>query len=253
MRDLQLKHLSYSNITLWFYCKRKWLLKYEHGVKTQSSPAQIFGTAMHRAIQKSWSDGQPITAYAGGFKRILFDTLEEQGVTLVDSVLHELAETGESIIRDPLASNILSSIIVAGPEMIERKVEFTVPGVPISVVGYIDAIDVNCVPYDIKTSWNNWSRSRADGEYQPDFYLTALDQLGETKHAGMFTYVIVIKNMSAPAVYTIDSPRTGYTNRTNMLVKTMWDEYNSGGMNFGLKDNKCSNCDMFKQCNEIFR
>jgi CRISPR/Cas system-associated exonuclease Cas4 (RecB family) len=251
MRDVQLKHLSYSNITLWFYCKRKWLLKYKYGVKIPSTPAQIFGTAMHRMIQKSWTNNQPIITYTNEFKRILFETIEEQGAKLANSAIYALAEAGESIINDPLVSNILNSVVVSGSAMIERQVEFTVPGVPISVVGYIDAIDVNGVPYDIKTSWNNWSRSRANAEVQPDFYLTALDQLGETQHAGKFTYVIVIKNTSAPAVYTIDSPRVGYTERTNLLVKTMWDEYNSGGIRLGLKNNKCSNCDMFKQCNEI--
>jgi len=61
---------------------------------------------------------------------------------------------------------------------IEKRVQLSVPGVPIPIIGYIDNIPCDGVPEDIKTAARMWSQAKADAELQPLFYLAALNQAG---------------------------------------------------------------------------
>jgi hypothetical protein len=93
-------------------------------------------------------------------------------------------------------------------------VEFELEGVP-KVIGYVDIIQDNGVPMDIKTSQWGWDEGKAQEQLQPLFYLRALGG-----HA--FDYLIVVKNTLVPSV-AITHATYDDVERVNDIVREAWE------------------------------
>jgi len=78
-----------------------------------------------------------------------------------------------------------------GP-FVERFVKLQVPGVDIPVIGYVDVMTSDMVPWDIKTSARAWTPDKLTSETQPLFYIAALNQAGY-RPDGTFRHFITTK------------------------------------------------------------
>lgn len=248
MKDLNIKHLSYSSVAMWYRCPREWWLKYKYNITPPSTSPLAFGTAMHRTIQQGLLKGGINNGDADLFGEWLKSAANEAGIRMFMKEFDELKRTGENIILDPTIQHVVNSIKVSSPEQIEMKIEFEVPGVPLPVLGYIDIIDDEGHPYDIKTSKYDWDEGRADAEIQPDFYLTALDILGDHRHKGSFSHLIIVKNADAPSAYMMDTQREDYRERVFTYVQEMWRGVESEEWQEKVVREACVNCKLKVPC-----
>jgi len=219
MRNLT--HLSYSSVSLWHQCPRAWYLKYRLGITGPPTAAQIYGTAMHQTVQDALVNRIHMNAAADNFKDNFVHEMKLRRADLTDRDMMYHIELGRETLLDPFSAELFKSVHVCRESQIEKKIEFMVPGVPIPVLGYIDIVDDAGHIYYIKTSRTDWSQERADTGTQVDFYLTAQDSLGDHRHGGKFTYIIMTK--TRPTVYFLDTQRTNYIERVYGLVQEMWD------------------------------
>jgi hypothetical protein len=148
----------------------------------------------------------------------------ENGIAWGKDSEESMDALGVKMFSDPDTIALVDSLqplVVEDQVQIERRVELTVPGVPIPVIGYIDLIEQDGVPADFKTSARSWSQKQADSEMQPCFYLAALNQSGwegiyplhwdkeKGKWNGTFTFRhYVFVKTKTPKVQIWESTRT---------------------------------------------
>jgi len=245
--NLNITKLSYSSVALWNYCPRAWLLKYHFGFTTPSSLAQSFGTAMHRSIQKSLVDKVSLISLSKTFHKEIFKAIAENKVSYKINDIKNAITLGENILKSPMIGEIFKTINVKAGAQIEHKFEFRVPKVRVPVIGFIDIIDDNGIPYDIKTSKWLWSFQKAMEETQPDFYLTALEYEGIPSPNNEFIYAIVMKT-EEPSAYLIETKRENYKKRTHELVQNMWKGVEEKAWEHTIENKNCENCGLRKQC-----
>ena len=213
-------HLSYSAVSTFNQCPRMWWLGYIRGVKQPSTQAQMYGTAVHTIIE-GLMVGEPIDAVTAVKKAIAKNG--GRGTSTQNFLdIKETALDIESILNDPGVDSVLRGIKVETGN-IERYVEFTIPGVPLPVVGYIDAIQVNGVPLDIKTSAFDWDEDRAANETQPMYYLRAL--YPNNPELDEFDHLVFVKSSLIPRAYLIRTHYPGFADKVDKLVRDAW-----GGM-----------------------
>ena len=246
--ELKAKHLSYSSISLFSRCPREWWLRYQYGISSPPTPALSFGTAMHKTIQGALLLNGDILTAGRKFETNLVQACLKDSIRLGTNDKANLLKLGQDLLNEPIIQQMIGEIKVSGPEQVEKKVEFLVPGVDLPVIGYIDIIDNNGHPYDIKTSAWDWDEARADAEIQPDFYLTALDLEGDHRHAGDFSHLILVKKPDNPTAYMMDTHRVGYQERVFALVQKTWDGIQSEAWESKVVRSACANCKLKGPC-----
>lgn len=175
---MEIDHLSYSSISTYQRCPRKWKFRYIEKIPTIASEALAFGGAFHNTIEQYLKVGGDLLAHweekwveKTQEEDVLFDTetddaMYQQGIEMFQS----------PSIREGLAQ--IKPLWIGDVPMIEQKVSLEVENVPVPVIGYIDILTADNLPGDFKTSSNRWSVDKAEGEIQPLFYLAALHQAG---------------------------------------------------------------------------
>lgn len=247
---LNINKLSYSNIALWNFCPRAWILRYHYGIRTPSSSAQVFGTVIHRVIQKSLLEKTKLKHQIDQLQKEIYKAMRENKLPCNINEITELIYMGNKILKDPMTSEILETINISSESQIEHKFEFRVPGVRVPIIGYIDIIDDNGVPYDIKTSKWDWSYDKAIKELQPDFYLTGLDYENRKSPNDQFTYIIVMKT-EEPSSYFIDTNRPNYKERTYEIIKNTWKGIKNREWELDQEKPACRTCDLKKECHLV--
>ena len=207
-------HLSYSSVSTFAYCPRMWWLNYVRGVRTPSSPAQMYGTAVHTIIE-GMMVGKPVDAVTA--VKMAAAKNGVRGTSLKGFDIQATADDIMSIMEDPGVASVLAGIRV-DPGNVEVLIEFEVPGVPHKVIGYIDAIQTDGVPLDIKTSAWDWDDDRAKNETQPMFYLRALNTGNEK-----FDHLVFVKNSLVPRAYVIRTEYPGFLERVDAMVLEAWE------------------------------
>lgn len=227
------EHLSYSSISTYLLCPRAWRYRYIERVKVPTAPALVFGSAVHTAIEDyirarvdpelSEERDVPISDRFAASWKIRVETEREIAWDSKNSA-DSMAKLGATMCGGPIEVtgggpkrglrnlsvflNDLKPLIVDDQPVVEKRVEFTVPGVPIPIIGYIDMIASDGVPIDFKTAGRAWYSKKAHSELQPAFYLLALMQEGYTANPdGRFRYIIVTKTKKTK-VQVIDTKRT---------------------------------------------
>lgn len=230
------QHLSHSSVTTYTSCARSWKYSYLQKVKTPSAPALMFGSAFHDAVEGYLVDldmceGKDITPLTERWRHAWGAQVSEAGeVDWGVSTEKEFLNLGLKMLKRQGIVAAIEDIMLFGgddvpiADVVERKVEFTVPGVPVPVIGYIDVIDEDGVPIDLKTASRAWNAGREHDELQPAFYIAALDQGGwEHNPKSLFRYYIFTKTKS-PEVYVLETSRS----RADIqwcfgLIQDVWD------------------------------
>jgi len=187
-----IEHLSYSSISQYLSCPAAWRYKYVLNLPMVVSPELAFGSAFHKTLQDYLTGkGTLIPLWMEAWN------VQKESVTQWDmNTPEEFANTGVRILSD---EHVLRNIynMKAGKDeqgyCIEKKVDLHVPGVPIPIIGFIDFIDEQGIPCDIKTSGKSWAQDKAQGETQTLFYLAALNQAGNRAHGWRFKHYIFVK------------------------------------------------------------
>lgn len=204
-----IEHLSYSSISTYLLCPRSWRYRYIDKVETPVSPALVFGSAFHDALEAYVKDKESPLAHhwntawkAQTESRDVSWDKEPAAYDVLGIAMFSKEETVQVV-------DAIKPLMINDYPMIEERVELRVPGVPVPVIGFIDVIEKDGIPADFKTSARSWTQKRADDELQPTFYLAALNQLGfEMNPDLMFRYYVFVKNAKKPALQIWETQRT---------------------------------------------
>ena len=252
-----LDHLSYSSINTYHLCPRSWRLRYVDKVRTPSASALVFGGAFHDTLEAAIGalalDKVSVSEIAWLLK--LWSEkwqakLASEQVAWGENSPEELAILGARMLGGKLdvsgagpnrvetmpqfLSKIVPMMVDAKPDFagvepaIERKISLSVPGVPVSIIGYIDIITADGVPGDFKTSDKAWYADKANDELQPFFYLAALAQAGTPVPDGKFYYYIFTKTQKPKAQILVVKHTVAEMLWLFEYIKDTWEAIQAG-------------------------
>lgn len=175
---MDIDHLSYSSISTYQRCPRKWKFRYLEKIPTISSAPLAFGGAFHNTIEDFIVEGGDLLDH---WEERWMEKTQEDDVQFDAEEDEALYQQGVEMFQSPSIREGLSKIKplwIGDTPMVEQKVSLEVENVPVPVIGYVDIITDDNLPGDFKTSSRKWGESKAQKEIQPLFYLAALDQAG---------------------------------------------------------------------------
>lgn len=200
-------HLSYSSISLYLECPEAWRRKYIAKEPTVSTPALVFGSAFHGALETQLKTGQPaLAAWSDAWTAALERGPVDFGFDTPEKHYNE----GIRLLSNAGVADAINKLTVRNAEtgpLIEQKISLNVPGVPVPVIGFIDFISADGVPCDLKTSAYAWTADKAANSLQGLFYLAALNQAGQNFHGWRFRHVVFVKTKE-PRVQVIENLHT---------------------------------------------
>jgi hypothetical protein len=176
-----LKHLSISSIEKYLDCPMKWRASYVDKVAEEPSARtlpMLFGSAFHKGLE-AWGEDQQ--AMQTAFREKWHELVK----TLPGSFWERMVEAGE---RSPagyeqlgyqLIREFLALPIKSKPVAREQKFVVKLPGVPVPLLGYIDAIvevEGKRRILDFKTTGDRWTQHKMDWSLQPAGYRYAVKE-----------------------------------------------------------------------------
>ncbi len=170
-----IEHLSYSSISLYLDCPEAWRRKYIAGEPTRKTSALAFGSAFHATVERLCQDAQ--YDWSGIWSEEFAKAFEDVSLEEEETPEQHFNEGVRLLTNDEIIAAI-RNIKPLNSEMIEKRVELRVPGVPVPVIGYIDVILEDGTPADFKTSAKSWTQDQANNSLQTLFYIAALNQAG---------------------------------------------------------------------------
>lgn len=255
---MDIEHLSFSSISNYLYCPKAWKFKYLDKIPTRTTAALLFGSAWHATVE---AIVQGLTGTKNEFFKANFeervakaesgtglDWGGETAATMINTAYRFLANKD---INEGIAA--VKPLLVGNDPAIERKIEVSVPGVPVPVIGYIDVITDDRVCGDFKTSGKSWSEKQAYDSLQPLFYLAGLRQEGFGAELQFRHYIFVkTKDPKFQVIETFYRPK-------NLLflfglIKNVWDAIDRGAFYENPGSWKCSeaHCEFWKLCRGRF-
>lgn len=199
----ELDHLSYSSVSAYLSCGQSWYYRYVEKIPTPTAPELVFGSAVHNTVERYIQTKQPLLDV---WNECWAKQVEsEQAIEWGASTAEEFANDGVRLLGNAKVQEGIAAVAAACGDTptVERRIEMYVPGVPIPIIGYIDIMDGQGMPADLKTSARSWTADRAQSELQSLFYLAALNQLGETVPGWRFTHHILVKTKT-PQLQTFE-------------------------------------------------
>ncbi len=189
----ELTHLSYSSISAYLGCGQSWYYRYIEKVPTPTAPELVFGSAVHNTVERYIATRQPLLEAWGECWTMQLE--REPSIEWGAATPEEYANDGVRLLGNAKVQEALAAVAgtCGDTPTIERRIEMRVPGVPVPIIGYIDILDSQGIPGDLKTSARSWTADRAQSELQSLFYLTALNQLGETVPGWRFKHYVLVK------------------------------------------------------------
>lgn len=248
------EHLSYSSISTYLLCPESWRRRYILKEKTPTALSLFFGSAVHNTIEAYLKRGGDLQAlwrenYA---QQLQFEDTEiEFGTETPESV----SDDGLRILSTPAVLDVIEQIRSnydpAREHSIERRIELSVPGVPVPIVGYIDIITRDGVPGDFKTAARMWAADKAAQEMQPLVYLAALNQAGDNSHGWRFRHYVITKT-ARPTAKVFECQRSPTEVLTGLFptIQQVWQDINAGRFPKITTGWKCSSkyCDFWQSC-----
>lgn len=196
-----INHLSYSSISKYLKCGKQWKFRYIDGLQEESSEALQFGSAWHAMIKYELQEEN---------KNLLdswYAVCEEwNGVKLPSPMPEELIQLGEKMLTSPKITKTIQGLKI-NLESLEMETELHIPGVTVPIVGFIDMIDLDGTPVDIKTASRKWTQEQVDTDLQATFYLAALEQAGLIQLPAKFRFIVFTKTKH-PDVQILETTRT---------------------------------------------
>jgi RecB family exonuclease len=207
---IDLKHLSYSSISAYLDCPRKWKFRYIEKLPTFGNANLFLGSVWHNTVEEYISTSAKGTeALKKLYKKSWNVQLKKDGEKMIWDREEEtvVKEQGEYWITEevdtpgshPSMADYLDTIKPKKgkkgekPYVVEMYVSLNVPRISIPIIGFIDTITQDDIPTDFKTSGKSWSKTRAAAEMQPLFYLAALSQAGIRVPSGQFRHTVFVK------------------------------------------------------------
>lgn len=194
---------SYTKLSTWLRCPRKYRLRYVDEAPEERTPAAlVFGTAIHEACElffEGLKAGSPPMSEEvhGAFHRAFTDSVklaEDMHVPMDwgSSSQIELLEKGEAMLATFLAE------VDRGIRVVDTEVEFEFEIAPGRIVnGVIDLVleDGNgrYRVVDIKTAASTYGQDRIDYDQQPTVYIAAAEQLYGAHGDVDFEYWLLLK------------------------------------------------------------
>lgn len=276
----EVKRLSYSSVTTYMDCPRKWKFRYIDKIKTPRGAALAFGSAAHNTIQNFWA------ARAGEREKVanvpranneelptmseIWDYEWNQQLIRNKDLVYSKSDTPEGLrfvgknifdSEDVQAAVRLITPITGIPfktwksmssgAMIESQVYTNVPGVQVPITGLIDVVCEDGVPLDIKTSKNMWPMHKEHLEIQPDFYLAAHNQNGWTLNQEFkFRYLIITKGKTTKVQLRETSRNINQIFWIFEAIREVWDGISKGVFPPSTGGYLCNPnwCDYWKYC-----
>lgn len=188
-------HLSFSSVARYLRCGKQWKYRYIDKLQEESGEALLFGKAWHDVIR--------FHLLNGGELNETWNLLHESR-----PMSDEMLFLGQKMLTSPDITQAIQGLSSSiNLESLEMETELHIPGVSVPIVGFIDMIQNDGIPIDIKTSSKKWSQEQADTSLQPTFYLAALEQLQMVKLPAKFKYIVFTKTKN-PAVQVLETTRT---------------------------------------------
>jgi len=248
-------HLSYSSISTYLMCPRSWRFRYLDKMEAPTSPALVFGSAFHEAVEEYIVTPRgPLPEH---WSQCWREQLQDRdNIAWGKDSAESLHDLGYAMLSEPGVQGVIEAIRPAtnkdGKILIEEKIELRVPGVPVPIIGYIDVIEEGGVPADFKTSARSWGQNRAHEELQATFYLAALNQMQTPlNHEMRFRYYVFVKNAKRPQVEIRDTQRTAADLFWLFgLVRDVWGAIEAGAFPPNPNTWKCSPkwCEYWEAC-----
>jgi len=247
---MPVRHLSYSSINTYMLCARSWEFRYIEKPEVPVAVALPFGSAIHKAVQTYITtktlhpdEVQPLHEL---WSTCWQDALAERKQEVDwDKPKSYYANLGLTMLK---ASSIVTAIDAIQPlawhteeDFSEHRIEFTVPGVPVPIIGYIDMLAIDGIPIDFKTAGRKWAAGKEHTEQQPNYYLAALNQMGfEDISNNKFRYYILTKTKS-PICQVLETSRSWQQLLwTFQAIRQAWDAISAGHFPPNTSSWKCS-------------
>jgi CRISPR/Cas system-associated exonuclease Cas4 (RecB family) len=262
---MPVKHLSYSSINTFMLCPRSWFYRYVEKPEVPVNAALPFGSAIHEVLQTYITakvlhpdEVRPLHEL---WPDCWHDTWTEQRQEINFDKPRSYYDTlGKTMLQAPDVVRVIEAIqprpALTPPGFdrtfyIEHKVDFTVPGVPVPIIGYIDMIAADGVPVDFKTSARKWSGGKEHNELQPNFYLAALSKTSpEIASTRKFRYIVLTKTRK-PTCQVLETSRTWEQLLwTCQAIESVWRAISAGHFPPNVSGWKCSPkyCDYSHLC-----
>lgn len=194
-------HLSYSSISRYLKCGKQWKYRYIDKLQEESSEALLFGSAWHEFIKKYLLTPK----HNAVLDVIWIETVEQDKYHNLPILIGGLGD--KMLVSQDITNAIEDLSGTVNIESLEMETELHIPGVPVPVIGFIDMIQNDGIPIDIKTASRKWTQEQADTSLQPTFYLAALEQLQMVKLPARFKFMVFTKTKN-PAVQVLETTRT---------------------------------------------
>lgn len=244
-------HLSYSSITTFLDCPEAWRRHYIAKEPTKTSPALIFGSAIHETVETAIVEtGQDLLSIWGAKWPAALESKDIYwGVESPGQYFNEgLRILGNETIQTEIAK-LKPAMVLGKYPAIEQKVELRVPGVSVPVIGYIDIILEDGTPADIKTSKASWSDAKASDSLQSLFYLAAMNQAGMNIN-WKFKHLVIVKTKE-PKFQTLEHTHTpGELFFLFEVIKNAWSAIEKEAFPLNPGSWKCNPqyCDFYPNC-----
>ena len=260
--------MSPSSLGLLSDCSRLWAARYRDGKASPRTPALLFGSAFDATVEwllaRKWA-GRWSTAeeVAQQFARCWENEMERSEPVDWDgrpaaSFLHD----GIALCTAPATLACLRGLDPAphpddaGAPALQVRVELNVPGVPVPVVGYVDAIlrdgPGRLLLVDFKTARRRWPRGRERKELQARVYLAALWQSGEPFSRLGFRYLVFLPGITPEGCAVQEIPVS--LNEKDLLMtlsalRRSWQQIKSGVFPGNPHSWHCNeSCVMWDEC-----
>lgn len=248
---MPVEHLSHSSVNTYLMCPKSWEFRYIKKPRVPVSVALPFGTAIHKAIQTyiaAKAEGHAVKPlvdlWPDSWQGALNEPRNKDNIRW-DKTYDHYTDLGASMLSAP---DVVAAVEDIEPMMgvletprIEQRITFQVPGVPVPVIGYIDLIEADGVPVDLKTASRKWSKGKEHSEMQADFYLLGLNYEGYDLNPNLqFRYYIFTKTKS-PTCQILDTVRCWSDLLFTMkVIKEVWEAIQAGAFPPNPTGWKCS-------------
>ncbi len=232
--------LSYSSINSYLLCPKSWEWRYIKKPRVPVAVALPFGTAIHKVVQTyvaTKAEGHEVKPLVDLWPDCWHGALNEKrnrDNIKWDRSFDYYNDLGATMLSTPKVVAAIEGIevmVTLAPEesaIIEKRIEFRVPGVPVPVIGYIDMLSKDSVPVDFKTASRKWEKGKEHKQLQADFYLLGLNQEYYSIPDLRFRYYIFTKTKS-PICQVLETSRTwGQLLWTMKLIKETWEGIQAG-------------------------
>lgn len=173
--QLPVEHLSATALTEFLNCAEMFRLKRLVRKPERYRADMFFGTVFHRTVAdvfRARTDSLSAIEIATLYQHAWADTLSENGEPEWDKAApSDMFENGGLM----LASFMQTVLPLVTPDRVEERFEERVPGVPVPIVGYIDAESEQLI-HEFKTASQKNIRPKPRWRFQGRIYQLAVDK-----------------------------------------------------------------------------